>query len=142
MIVTPPSNLAALAEQARSDNIQLPSLKYLKTMGEVVSPEIRDICREVWGLKVVDIYSCRELNILGLQCPETDHYHVQSERIILEVLDKDGRPCGLGETGRVVLTDLHNYAMPFIRYEIGDFAEVGGDCICGRSLPVLTRVLA
>jgi len=141
MLVTHPSNLAALAGAAHVHNASLPSLKYLSTMGEVVSPEVRAICSEVWGLKVVDIYSCRELNILALQCPETDHYHVQSERVILEVLDEEDRPCGPGETGRVVLTDLHNYAMPFIRYEIGDFAEVGGDCTCGRSLPVLTRIL-
>jgi phenylacetate-CoA ligase len=41
----------------------------------------------------------------------------------------------------VIATPLHNFAMPLIRYEIGDFAEVGQPCICGRGLPVLTRII-
>jgi dihydroorotase len=50
-------------------------------------------------------------------------------------------PCGTGETGRVLVTPLHNYAMPLFRYEIGDYAEVGGRCACGRGLPLLRRIL-
>ena len=60
--------------------------------------------------------------------------------MILEILDEAGRPCGPGETGRVVLTDLHNFATPLIRYEIGDYAEAAGPCPCGRGLPVATRL--
>lgn len=140
-LVTYPSNLAALAREARVRGVKLPRLRYLCTQGEVVSAETRDICREAWGLKIVDIYSCREMNIIALQCPEREHYHVQSERVIVEVLDEQDRPCGPGETGRVVLTDLHNFIMPFIRYENGDFAEVGETCSCGRQLPVLKQIL-
>ncbi len=140
-LVTYPSNLAALAREARARGVRLPRLRHLCTQGEVVSAETRDLCRETWGLKIVDIYSCREMNIMALQCPEQEHYHVQSERVIVEVLDERDRPCGPGQTGRVVLTDLHNFIMPFIRYENGDFAEVGETCSCGRQLPVLTRIL-
>jgi phenylacetate-CoA ligase len=57
-----------------------------------------------------------------------------------EVLDGE-RPCQPGEIGRVVVTPLHNFAMPLIREEIGDFAEVGEPCPCGRGLPVLKRVM-
>lgn len=77
---------------------------------------------------------------MALQCPTGHHYHVQSESVILEVLDDSGRPCLPGETGRVVVTTLQNYAMPLIRYESGDYAEVGSSCSCGRKLPVLTRI--
>jgi phenylacetate-CoA ligase len=56
-------------------------------------------------------------------------------------VDESGRPCGPGETGKVVATALHNYATPLIRYEIGDYAEVGDACPCGRGLPVLNRVV-
>src|SRR5262249_57510260 len=66
---------------------------------------------------------------------------VQSENLLLEVLDERGRPCGPGETGRVVVTTLHNFAMPLIRYAIGDYATVGPPCPCGRGLPVLTRIM-
>jgi phenylacetate-coenzyme A ligase PaaK-like adenylate-forming protein len=59
----------------------------------------------------------------------------------VEVLDEEGRPCAPGETGRVVATSLNNFAMPLIRYETGDTAEVGAPCPCGRGLPVLTRIM-
>jgi phenylacetate-CoA ligase len=140
-IITYPSNLAELAKTARDRGISLPGLKYLSTLGEVVTPQTRAVCREVWGLPVVDFYSCKETNILALQCPDNEHYHVQSERVIVEILDEHDRPCKPGETGRVVVTDLHNYAMPIIRYELGDFAVVGEPCSCGRTLPVLDSIL-
>jgi phenylacetate-CoA ligase len=44
-------------------------------------------------------------------------------------------------TGRVVVTVLHNFATPLVRYELGDYAEAGVDCACGRGLPVLTRIM-
>jgi len=50
-------------------------------------------------------------------------------------------PCKEGEVGRVVITDLHNFATPIVRYEIRDYAEVGGACPCGRGLPTLKRIL-
>ncbi|MDX1946410.1 MAG: hypothetical protein SFU86_13500, partial [Pirellulaceae bacterium] len=61
--------------------------------------------------------------------------------VILEVLDEAGNPCRPGETGRVVITALHNYLTPFVRYEIMDSATVGpANCPCGRGLPLLTKI--
>jgi phenylacetate-CoA ligase len=87
------------------------------------------------------MYTAQEAGYLALQCPAFDHYHVQSEGVIVEILDENGRPCADGGIGKVVVTPLHNFAMPLIRYEIGDYAEAGGTCPCGRGLPVLRRVL-
>ncbi len=140
-LLTYPSNLLALAKQALADNISLPNLKNLSTFGEVLTPGVRHACREAWGVEIVDIYSCQEMGVLALQCPQNEHYHVQAESVIVEVLDDQNRPCQPGQIGRVVLTDLHNYAMPLIRYEIGDYAEVGEHCSCKRTLPVLKQVL-
>ena len=78
---------------------------------------------------------------MALQCPDFDHYHVQGEVARVEVLDESGRPCPAGAVGRVVVTPLHNLATPLIRYAIGDYAEVGPPCPCGRGLPVLRRIL-
>jgi phenylacetate-CoA ligase len=116
-------------------------LRHLTTFAEALAPETRVLCRQVWGLKLVDIYSAREVGVIALQCPENEHYHVQSEGILVEVLDEHDRPCAPGEVGRVVVTPLHNFATPLIRYGIGDYAEVGAPCGCGRGLPVLRRVL-
>jgi phenylacetate-CoA ligase len=74
----------------------------------------------------------------AFRCPvNLEVLHVNSEAIILEIVKEDGRPAPLGERGRVVITDLHNYVMPFIRYDIGDTAIAGEPCPCGRGLPTL-----
>jgi phenylacetate-CoA ligase len=139
-LITFPSNLLQLAYFCRDQAIALPSLREVRTRGEVLDREVRSACREAWGVPVTDVYSAIEGGSLALQCPEHGRYHVQSECVLVEVLDGD-RPCGPGEVGRVVITPLHNFAMPFIRYELGDYAEVGEPCPCGRGLPVLTRIL-
>lgn len=97
--------------------------------------------REAWGVEIVDSYSSEELGYIALQCPEHEHYHVQMESLIVEVLDENGMPCGVGEVGQVAVSTLHNFAMPLLRYASGDYAEVGAPCGCGRGLPVLTRIL-
>ena len=103
-------------------------------------PELRAACRDLWGVPLHDVYSANELGYIALQCPESEQYHVMSECALVEVIDGDGRPCRPGETGRLVLSSLHNYAMPLLRYEIGDYAEVGDQCPCGRGLPLLNRI--
>lgn len=133
-----PSTVEALLE--RLERADLPDMIHVATLGEALDEKLRDRVRAVWEVPLVDAYSATEAGMLALQCPDHTHYHVQSERCILEVLHDDGSACAPGETGRVVITDLHNFAVPLIRYEIGDYAEVGGPCSCGRGLPVLTRI--
>ena len=125
----------------KREAIQFPFLREVRTISEAQPDGLRELCQEVWGAKLVDLYSTIELGILALQCPEHDHYHVQSEGVLLEVLDDKGVPCVPGQVGKVVVTNLHNFATPLIRYEVGDFAEVGESCPCGRGLPVLKRIL-
>lgn len=135
-----PTNIFALARMFRKNNWKLPSLKEIRTIGESLGADVREICREVWGVAVKDVYSSQEVGYIALQCPEHEHYHVQSETVLIEVLDEQNNPCLPGQIGRVVVSTLHNFAMPFIRYELGDYAEVGEPCPCGRGLPVLTRI--
>lgn len=139
-LLTDPGTLSALTRFALDERIALPGLKEIRTTGAVVTPELRAICREAWGVPLTDRYSVGETGDLAMQCPDHEHLHVQSEAVLLEVIDAAGNPCAPGETGRVVLTPLHNFAMPLIRYEIGDHAEVGAPCPCGRGLPVLKRI--
>lgn len=115
-------------------------LRDVRTEAEVVDQDVRDLCAEQWGVRVTDIYSCEELGPMAIECSHGPRYHVQAEACLLEVLDGDGRPCEPGRTGRVIVTSLHNYAAPLIRYELGDFATVGEPCPCGRGLPVLSRI--
>ena len=134
-------NLKVLARYCLAHDIRVPSLKTVYSQGEVLSDDARAACREAWGVEVVDNYSAVEAGQLAFQCPDQPHLHVQSESAVVEILDADGRPCPPGTVGRVVVTPLHNFAMPLIRYAIGDLAEVGESCACGRTLPVIKRVL-
>jgi len=141
-LLTHPSNLHALAEHFKTNSLATPkSLLQVRTLGELLSQDTRDICREVFGVGIADMYSSQEAGYLALQCPDSENYHVQSENALVEVLDDTGSPCAPGEIGRVVITDLHNYASPLLRYDIGDYAEVGEPCQCGRGLPTLTRII-
>lgn len=136
-LLTYPSNLEQLARRALLTGLRLPGLREARTLGEVVTPELRALCREAWGVPVVDAYSAQETGYLALQCPDHEHYHVQSETVRVEVLDERGAPAAPGASGRVVVTPLHNFAMPLVRYAVGDYAEAGAACPCGRGLPVL-----
>ncbi|MEQ8356861.1 MAG: hypothetical protein RH942_15065 [Kiloniellaceae bacterium] len=136
-----PTNLQALIDVCRDKGIRFPGLRQIRTMAEIVAPELRAQCREVLGLEIADMYSAQECGYFALQCPGHDHYLVQAESVLLEVLDEAGEPCRASETGRVVVTPLYGFAMPLLRYDIGDYATVGGPSPCGRGLPVLERIL-
>lgn len=136
-----PSVLRAIAEQFERRSLRLPSLCEVRAFGEVLETETRTICERVFGVPVVDLYSTQEVGYIALQCPVSGHYHLQSESLLVEILDDAGLPCAPGAVGKVVVTTLHNFAMPLLRYDIGDYAQVGTACPCGRQLPVITRIL-
>lgn len=117
-----------------------PLLQSVTTFGELVEPALRKRLHESWQTPLIDTYSSSEMGYIALQCPEYDHYHVQDEHVLVEILNKDNTSCQPGEIGRVVVTSLHNLAFPLIRYDIGDYAEVGEPCPCGRGLQVLKRI--
>ena len=140
-LLTFPSNLAALLKLSQEKGVTLPDLREVITLSEVLDPAVRDACKQIWGAPITDSYSAQEFGLIALQCPDHLHYHVQSELAMIEVLGPGDEPCGPGETGRMVITSLVNFATPLIRYEIGDYAEAGEPCSCGRGLPVLNRIL-
>jgi len=117
------------------------NLSMIHTNSEIVEPELRKLVKDVLHIPLVDTYSTKELGYLALQCPEHEHYHVQSENVVVEILDDQGQPCEVDEPGRVVVTGLHNFASPLIRYFVGDYAIRGGACSCGRGLPVIKNIL-
>jgi phenylacetate-CoA ligase len=133
--------LEALARHCLAHDIRVPSIRSVYSQGEVLSASARAACRDAWCVEVIDNYSSVEAGYIATQCPEQPHLHVHAESAIVEILRPDGTHCTPGETGSVVVTPLHNFAMPLIRYALGDRAEVGAPCSCGRTLPVITRVL-
>lgn len=140
-LLTHPTNLLRILQLSAADGFRPPNLRDVQTLSEILRPELRALCQDVWGVPIKDNYSGREVGYIALQCPDHEHYHVQAEGALVEVIDDKGNACGPGEVGRVLVTPLHNFAMPFLRYEVGDFAEVGEACPCGRGLPVLKRII-
>ncbi len=140
-LLTYPSNLDGIVQHCAKLGLRLPGLVDVRTISETLSPRIREDAERTLGARVIDQYSAAETGSIALECPQSGLYHVMSESVIVEVLDEAGNACREGEIGRVVVTSLHNFATPLIRYEIGDFAELGGACPCGRGLPTLKRIL-
>ena len=96
----------------------------------------RKLIEEAFGCRVFDKYGSREFSGIAYECDAHAGHHVVSEGFIVEIL-REGVPVKPGEIGEVVVTDLNNYCMPFIRYRIGDLAEAMSDesCTCGRGAP-------
>jgi len=130
-----PSTLTALMNRG----IDLPSVREILTIGETLSEQLRDDAGRRFGV-ITDVYSSQELGTIAIQCPDAPLYHVMAENLMVEVLNDDGTACESGETGRVVVTDLRNFATPLVRYDVGDVAQVGALCSCGRGLPTLNRI--
>jgi phenylacetate-CoA ligase len=141
-LLTYPSNLRALLEVFQQQDLRLGRLREVRTVGETLTPELAEQTRAAWSVAVNDLYSTQEVGIVALHCPSgSGLYHIQSEGVKVEILDEQGRPCAPGVAGRVVVSNLHNFAMPLLRYDLGDYAEAGEPCPCGRGLPTLKRIL-
>lgn len=136
-----PNNLKGLLDAWKSDPSRQPRLKHVRTLGETVSGELRSMTQEQCGLPIEDNYSSQEVGTIAIQCPTSGLYHIMAEALVVEVLDDNNEQCREGQPGRVVVTDLMNYANPLIRYDIGDYAIPGPPCQCGRTLPTLKTVL-
>jgi phenylacetate-CoA ligase len=143
-LLTYPNNLSALLDLAEADPADLAGLGRLvqvRTIGETLREPLRERCRRMLGVGIADLYSTQEVGVIAIECPQGGGYHAMSEGLVFELLRDDDQPCAAGETGRVVVTDLHNFATPLIRYDLGDLAEADGSCICGRGLPKIRHIL-
>lgn len=140
-LLTYSSNARAIAEACHDRGIDL-GLKHLMTGSETCSKDMRELFANVFGCSHTDHYGCQELGYLAGECADSGQYHVAAESIFMELLDDDGEEVAPGEIGRVVLTSFYNYAMPFIRYAIGDYARRGDDAhSSGRTLPALAEIM-
>ena len=113
---------------------------------ERLLPADRAILEQAFGPAVFETYGCREVMLIATECPAHTGLHVSMETLVVEVVVRDStggeRPARPGEVGEVVITDLTNLAMPFIRYANGDLAVPAepGVCPCGRAHPRLASI--
>jgi phenylacetate-CoA ligase len=112
---------------------------------ERLFPGDREAMAEAFGPQIFETYGSREVMLIAAECPAHDGLHVSAENLVVELVvrgDDGERPARPGELGEVVITDLHNYGAPFIRYVSGDLAIQSPEerCACGRWLPRLRAV--
>ena len=133
------STLAALADMLlrRDRQLHRPP-KCVISIAETITPHRRHLIETYFRAPISNRYGLLEQGYWCAQsCPESpEQFHVNTELGVLEVVRQDGSPADVGEIGRLVVTDLHNYTMPFIRYDTGDRGvAVPGPCACGRGFP-------
>ncbi len=101
----------------------------------------RKVIEEVFDVPATNRYGCEEVSLIACECERHAGLHLNEEHVWVEVLRDDGSPCAPGEDGRIVVTDLTNFGMPMLRYEVGDRGVLAAEpCPCGRPTALLAAV--
>lgn len=121
----------------RNDGLHL---RAVFTTAERLLPSWARTIRQAMNCELYSYYGCGESNSLGYQCREGDAYHIPEEHVVLEVGCETGKDES-DNSGRLLITDLDNYAMPLVRYENGDYLTLEDQpCPCGRSLRLISKL--
>lgn len=132
--------MARIARHVDPIELRALQLRFVGTAGEVLTPLMRVSIEQAFGVPVYDTYASIEFNLLGWQCRQTGALHTCDDSVVMEIMD-GARVVGEGETGEVVATDLHSYAMPMIRYRLGDLVTKGrSSCPCGQPFSTIRSV--
>jgi phenylacetate-CoA ligase len=134
------SSLYELCKHAEKKNLTVYTPQIIISAAETLLPEMRQKIETVFGTKVYNFYGAREVASIAGECKE-GLMHIFSFYNYVEILDIKDQSVNNGEEGRVIITNLYNYLMPLIRYEICDMAVLGPKrCKCGNVLPTLEKV--
>jgi phenylacetate-CoA ligase len=140
-IVAYTSALYFLARELQERKLVPFSPRSIIVGAEKLHPFQRELIESVFRAPVFETYGSREVMLMGAECDRHKGLHLTAENLLIEVTDDEGRPTPKGQEGNVVVTDLTNYGMPFIRYVNGDRAIAGyRACDCGRGLPMISQV--
>jgi phenylacetate-CoA ligase len=133
-------SLFELCRFSEIKNIKMYRPKIVISSAETLTHDMREKIESVFSTKLYDFYGSRETACLAGEC-RCGLMHIFEFNNYIEILDDNNIPVQQGQDGKIIVTNLHNYSMPFIRYEIGDTAVLGPDkCICGNILPTLEKI--
>lgn len=136
----PPGYLFHLAQLSQQKKTIPNKLERIFTASEYLSKNVRDFLQQTFQVPVFDHYGNTELKEVAWQCQQQDGYHINEDEVICEIL-KGQKVVADGEVGDIVLTDLRNRAMPFIRYRIGDRGMMLKEpCSCGLKFKLMRPV--
>ena len=130
------SSLESFIYYGQAHDLRLPGLRAVLAMAEPVYDGLRQLVREELNVHLFNTYGSREFMSIAAECEVHSGLHVNAENILLETKN----PAAEGSS-EFLVTDLHNYGMPFIRYEIGDIGALDSKpCPCGRGLPKIHSI--
>lgn len=114
--------------------------RWIFGVSELVDEQGREAVGRAFGRELIDLYGAVETGCIAWQCPECGDYHMNSDSLIVEFL-----PCRAddpaGTPAAIVITNLHSYAFPIIRYAIGDAGLPSPrEPRCRRHLPLMTVI--
>jgi len=133
--------LKLLGEAVQESQIKDISLKMIFNSAVLMDDFSRQFLESVFQSKIIDIYGSDEGGCLAWECEKCSGYHICSDMVIVEILE-NGKPVSPGQEGEVVITNLHSYAMPFIRYKQEDVVVLSKKKpVCGRSFPLLEHIM-
>lgn len=138
-----PSNLVVLADFLQKNNIsELSSVEIVHCASEQIYPWQKELIEEAFQCRLFSHYGQAEAVILATECEVNSQYHLFPEYGITEIVGSDDLPVKAeGTGGRIIGTGFNNYAMPFIRYYVGDIAAWSNKtCQCGRNYPLLRSI--
>jgi len=113
------------------------SIKYIESVSEMLPKKLQNQATTFWGIPVIDMYGSEEMNGIAYQCPYKN-MHILDDNVFIEHFNDNG--IYQFNKGEVIITNLHNRAMPLIRYCQGDvvqFKNLANTCLCGNHSPVI-----
>ena len=141
VIVSYVAPLVMLSDYILEHQISVWSPESIITGAEPLLKFQREKIEKAFRCEVFNTYGSREFMLIAAECNQHVGLHVNIDHLVVEIC-RNGIPIATDEVGDIVITDLHNYAMPFLRYEIGDMASLSSNqaCECGRSFPLLNNI--
>lgn len=139
-----PSGLYRFAEFVHEHGFDDIKFNSILASAEVLYPAQRQFIEAVFDGKMFNRYGTRELGGICCECEAHTASHISVENVYVEILQEldNNEPTQPGESGHIIVTNLNNYGMPFIRYSIEDMGawSTVKNCPCGRELPLMDLV--
>lgn len=133
--------LLLLAREVKKRGIDVIRPKVIFGNADLIDDVSRKFLEEVFDAPYCDQFGCAEVDRTAWNCLERNGYHMDLDSVIFEFVDENGESVAEGECGQILYTSLFNFAMPFIRYSVGDLGRTSREqCVCGVKLPLMDVV--
>jgi phenylacetate-CoA ligase len=136
-------SISELAKYIKKNNLNPPKIKSILTSATTLSYELKRFLESTFNCNVYNRYGSREVGLIASSCRESDKLHINMLQKYIEILDNKQKPVKEHTKGNIIVTNLTNYAMPLIRYKIGDVGSLNlskEKCGCGNKFLQLDAV--